>query len=818
MGLGHVMGLRRTSGVGISVAGLGLSLLPVALVGAVSAPAGAVISGNVLSGTASPMWQTNNEVDALATSGGVIYAGGRFTRVRPPGTSAGSAQEVARTYLAAFNGTTGALVTGFNVTINGRVRGLSVSPDGSRLYVVGSFTSVNGTARNRVAALNLPSGTLVTSFNPNANSAVMTVDSTASTVYLGGDFTTIRGTARRNLAAVDTATGALITAFAPVLTPPPPTPTVTPTSRVNTIEVTPDGSRVLAGGSFRFVGGVQTGGIASLDPSNGALQPWPASDVQPINTNCLGRTTKILASDDTVYVTAEGDPPGCYEGTYAADAVSGDMKWNSECLGASQGLALLNGVLYKGSHQHDCAFTPGGAHGGYVGGTSRDTFLHRYLVGQDVTDGTFVHWSPNTNAAGTTSIGPHVMASDGTQVIVGGDFTRVNNVAQQGLARFRAGGDTATPETPGLSYLGDPWPNTVRKIVMRLPVTVQPTAAGTLTVQVPAVHDNDTGTLVYRVYRDNGANPVATLSTESWHWSRPVLRFDDTGLAPGSTHSYRVSASDGTRTSARSATVSATVAAAAPDPFASVSGGLAPVVWWRLGDAGPAAADSSASAAHPGTFEGGLTPQTPGAVNDDTGVTLDGASGYVAGSAPLSLTGAFSQSAWFKTSTLRGGVIMAQSDRPTGPGGNTDRILTMDNNGNIVFAMKAGPSGRFGPGTINIRNQGPVWNDGRWHHVVGTYDGNGNANLYVDGWLQGSATGTPFDPTLTANGIDPSYVRAGYADMSGIQLVFGINFYNNKWPLSEYLDGSIDEVAVYPTALTLQQVQALYAAGVAQGG
>jgi hypothetical protein len=141
----------------------------------------------------------------------------------------------------------------------------------------------------------------------------------------------------------------------------------------------------------------------------------------------------------------------------------------------------------------------------------------------------------------------------------------------------------------------------------------------------------------------------------------------------------------------------------------------------------------------------------------------------------------------------------------------------MDNNGALVFAMKAGASGAFGVGTINIRNQGPVWNDGRWHHVVGTYDGNGGATLYVDGWLQGTALGTPFDPAAKAAGMPSSYVRAGYADVSRIQIRFGRNFYNNIWPLSEHLAGSVDEVSVFDRALTAGEIASLYAAGVGGG-
>ncbi len=805
----------------IGASSLALVLSTAALGVLPNTPASAVITGNVLSGTTSSMWQVNGEVDSLAISNGVVYVGGPFTQARPPGT--GTA--VNRTNLAAFNVNTGALITTFNVAVNQRVRAMSVSPDGSRLYLGGNFTTVGGATRNRLAALNISgvaggaNATLITAFNPNPNRTVMSIDSTATTVYAGGDFSTIGGGTRGNLASVSAAAGTLNAAFNPVLTAPPASPFATYSPRVNAIEILPGGSRVLAGGSFNAVDGAATGGLVSFDPTNGDVQPWAASASQPINTNCGGRVTDIVSDGTTAFVTAEGDPPGCYEGTYAASISDGAMLWNSECLGATQGLAVMNGVLFKASHQHDCAFSEGGAFGGFVGGTARDAFIHRYLAGQDVTDGSFVHWTPQTNATstgGTTSVGPQVMAADGTNLVVGGDFTRVNGANQQGLARFRNGGNTARPEVPGRSFNGDPWPNTVPTVQMNLRVTVQPTAANTLTVEFPAVNDNDSGLLTYRIYRNNGTTPVGTVTARSWPWTRPVLRFDNTGLTAGTTYSYRVTASDGTLTSALSTAVSGTVRSGAAPVFATTYAGANPTAWWRLNDSGSTAADSSATGTNGGTFQGGVTTGQPGQLAADDAVTLDGSTGYVASDTPISVPNAFSQSAWFKTSTNRGGVILAQSDRATGSGGNTDRVLVMDNNGNIVFAAKSGVGSSFGVGTINMRNQGPSWNDGEWHHVVGTYDGAGNAALYVDGWLQKSATGTPFDPLAQANGMPTSYVRAGYADMSGLLLVFGRNFYNNKWPSSYYLDGSIDEVAVFPTALTATQVQTMFAAGVSE--
>ena len=813
----------RRTGTAAAVLALAASALSLA-----ASPAQAATNDQSVSGVASSMWQTNAPVDALATANGVIYAGGSFTQVRPSGARSGT-QQTARSYVAAFNASTGALITSFNVKLNGRVYALSVSPDKSTLYVGGAFTTVNGTSRNRIAAITLSSGALNTSFNPNANAAVRSIEATSSTVYLGGDFTSMRGTSRTYLASVTASTGALNTGFAPTFVRRPDETTTNPITGVTTtttylpnvlaLAMAPDGSRLLAGGQFMGVNGVSSGGMASLDPTTGATEQWQANTDQPINTNCAGRVSDIVVQGTEAYVTGVGDPPGCYEGTYQADIGNGHMNWLSSCLGASQGLTIMNNILYKGSHQHDCAFTQGGALGGFVGGTGRSGFIHHHLVGQNLADGSFVHWSPNTNGSGNAPTGPHVMASDGTQIIVGGDFTTVNGASQQGLARFVANGNHATPAVPGRNINADPFGGQPVTLAANLAVTVQPTRANTLTVEIPAVEDTDSGTLTYRLFRDGGTTPVATLTAESYPWSRPVLRYDDTGLAAGTTHSYQVTASDGTFTSTRSTSVSGTVANAAPPAFGAAMSTLNPLLWWRLDDAGSTAADSSSTGSHPGDFLGGVSTGQPGALTGNGAVTLDGSTGYVSSHNTISAPNAFSESVWFKTTSTKGGSVLAQTTVQAGSGGTTDRTITMDNNGALVFAVRQpGLGSPFGPPTTNYRNQGPIWNDGRWHQVVGVYDGSGTISLYVDGKLQGSTTGTDFlGNPVSAAGMPTSYLRAGYADLSQIQMVFGINFYNRAWPLSEHFNGSLDEPAAFDHALSAAQVQSMFAAGVGGG-
>jgi hypothetical protein len=86
---------------------------------------------------------------------------------------------------------------------------LAASPDGSRIYLGGSFTAVNGASVWRVAALDAATGRLLTNFVPKVSSAVRAIVVTADTVYLGGTFTGVGTVQRSRLAAFNAADGAL---------------------------------------------------------------------------------------------------------------------------------------------------------------------------------------------------------------------------------------------------------------------------------------------------------------------------------------------------------------------------------------------------------------------------------------------------------------------------------------------------------------------------------------------------------------------------------------------------------------------------------
>jgi len=294
-----VPSLRKSAAMIASVALMSAGLAVVTATPATAAP------DATLSANRSSMWQTNGDTDTLAAGGGRLYAGGRFTRVRPPGAAAGTS-ETTRTYLAAFSTSTGALITTFNVTLNGRVRAVRLSPDGTRLYIGGDFTSVNGVARTRFAAVNPTTGALLTGFTANANGAVTTIAAGSSAVYAGGDFTTINGATAMRVASVNPTTGVRNAGFTGSLD-----------GRPRASALSPDGTSYVIGGAFQVVNGAVQAAIASLNPTTGATRPWAATGMVPralAGGGCDSEVSDIVIAGTRAYVVAEGLQPGCFEG------------------------------------------------------------------------------------------------------------------------------------------------------------------------------------------------------------------------------------------------------------------------------------------------------------------------------------------------------------------------------------------------------------------------------------------------------------------------------------------------------------------------
>src|SRR4051794_14910246 len=341
-----------------------------------------------------PTVQINGVAWQQVVVGTTVYVAGSFTSARPAGAAAGTS-ETPRSNILAYDITTGNLITSFAPTLNAQALTIAASPDGSRIYVGGDFTQANGQARQRVAAFDATTGALVTSWHPTVNSQVRAIAATADTVYLGGSITAVGGVSRSRLAAVRASDGGLLP-WAPV-------PGVGSTAgnrdgntatsdQVLGLVVTSGGTQVVASGRFDSLNGVKATGIGALDATTGATRPFAVNQLitnQGVNSAIYSLTT----DGTTVYGTGyDYFGPGNVEGSFAAVADGGALVEINDCRGDTYSSYATRGVLYVASHTHQCGFI-----GGFPEQTPR---VNRHGSAYTATPATVVRWGTNVNWVG----------------------------------------------------------------------------------------------------------------------------------------------------------------------------------------------------------------------------------------------------------------------------------------------------------------------------------------------------------------------------------------------------------------------------------
>lgn len=185
----------------------------------------AILADGSLDQTFDP--RSDGPVYALAGSadGSRIVLGGAFTQV----------DGAARANLAAVDAT-GELVTSWQADTAGQspdVKSLAIH--GERVYVGGKFAGIDGAPRRKLAAVDLASGDVILPFRPQPNGGVFEVVTSpdGTKVYAGGGFTSLGGLPRSNGAAELSADSGVPTAFDPS----------TGGGRVITVALSRDGSQ-----------------------------------------------------------------------------------------------------------------------------------------------------------------------------------------------------------------------------------------------------------------------------------------------------------------------------------------------------------------------------------------------------------------------------------------------------------------------------------------------------------------------------------------------------------------------------------------------
>ena len=481
--------------------------------------------------------------------GDVVYVVGSFSNARPAGALAGQ-QEVPRSNILAYDINTGELIEDFAPTLNGAGRSLALSEDGKTLYVAGEFDKVDNEWHSRLAAFDISHGhgTLISSFQPVFSTTVKDIAVAGDTLYVGGYFTKVNNQQRTRLAALKASTGELLdwTASAEG-----------PNAQIYAIEVSPDHSKVVIGGSFSSVNGSSKPGygMALLSASTGEVLPMPVNDT----VRTAGEKAAIfdIAVDDagfyaTAYSAVGRLDEANLEGSFKADW-NGNLVWLEPCHGDTYGIAPTKEIVYTVGHAHSCETIYGfpnmpevrkdGSHPLYVRAMAFTNSPDITIRHQGVVDGyqdwstsglkspTIIGWYPDLEAGKVTKMSQAAYKVDVTDkyVLMVGEFIEADGKVQQGIVRYprRAGQPTLPPEGKAET----------------LGAKAEVTTSGSVKVSFTATWDRDDPTLTYSLYRDNETTPVATEKISDTRWALTSHTLEDTGC-PAGEHTYRLVVSD----------------------------------------------------------------------------------------------------------------------------------------------------------------------------------------------------------------------------------------------------------------------------------
>ena len=362
----------------------------------------------------------------IAVSGSLVYLGGDFEAMSPPG-SKDTAALVRRDHLAALaNG--GTTLSDWNPSADNEVRALLAAPDGRRIYTGGMFKHVGGKAAARLAAVDPTTGALDATFAPPAPNGVvraLALSPDGTVLYVGGDFSLLTAPdgsvdERPHLAAVEAATGRLL----PWLPPKDGggryyghtgTRDKTRPGGVYAIAPSADGTTVHVGGTFLSFGG--RSGLVSLDATTGEPTPWQAKLDRPV----FGLTR---GSDGHTFYAATGGTGGRLYAFKPHGPPEG--LWEVKTDGDNMAVVETAGTVYLIGHYDNIVRPDSDCYQYCPDGTARE-----HLSAFDHS-GKIQDWSPTAN----TPTGPYTAVADDQHLYVVGEFTKINGVRRVGLAAF----------------------------------------------------------------------------------------------------------------------------------------------------------------------------------------------------------------------------------------------------------------------------------------------------------------------------------------------------------------------------------------------
>jgi uncharacterized delta-60 repeat protein len=344
-------------------------------------------------------------------SDGKIIIGGDFT----------SYNGTARSRIARLN-TDGSLDTTFNSGTgpNSVLRAISIQSDG-KIIIGGTFTSYNGTARNRIARLNTD-GSLDVSFNPGTgvNNQLYTLSiQSDGKILIGGDFTSYNGTGRNRIARLNT-DGSLDASF---------NIGTGASSFVLSTSLQGDG-KIIIGGNFISFNGTARNRIARLN-ADGSLD---ASFNIGTGASSFVYSTSLQGDGKIIICGIFFSYNGTDRNGIARINTDGSLDTNfNPGTGA-------NGIVQTISIQSDGKILIGGDFTSY-NGTGRNG------IARLNTDGS-LDASFNIGTGASSFVYSTSLQGDG-KIIIGGNFFSFNGTARNRIARLNADGSLDASFNPG---------------------------------------------------------------------------------------------------------------------------------------------------------------------------------------------------------------------------------------------------------------------------------------------------------------------------------------------------------------------------------
>jgi hypothetical protein len=370
-------------------------------------------------------------VRAFAVVGSKVVVGGNFTSVREAGKTAA----IARNNIFAFDINTGKVDTAFVPKVDGTVYALEPGAD-STVYVGGAFKNVNGSANRGLTRVRLSNGTRVGAFMGATlgSGTLLAMAKRGTALYVGGTFSSVAGVSRSRLARLNADTGKVDSGFNIPVTAP-----RSGTLKVQSMALHPNGSKLVINGTFTTVGGQPRHQIAVINSGTTAsVSSWSTTE---FNDTCLSQF-------DTYMRDMDFSPDGSFfvvvtTGGTATTSTLCDTasRWDANRTGAGQtptwvnwtrgdtllSVSVTGAAVYVGGHQrwHNQPVC-------HNGQCTNSPVERPGIAALNPTDGRALSWNPTR----TRGHGVEDLQATSKGLLVGSDTEKLGNEWHQRLGMF----------------------------------------------------------------------------------------------------------------------------------------------------------------------------------------------------------------------------------------------------------------------------------------------------------------------------------------------------------------------------------------------